>query len=99
VYSRVFALTGKLLLLVVTAASFLLLNFDVNFLRLHRLVFDSSNWVLPPYSVTAQVFPLRYFMDFFFAYGLLIACFALMCLMSAFLVRKWANGCGPYRAM
>jgi len=90
--SRVLALTGMLLLLVVTAAALLLLDFDANFLRLHQLLFHSTNWVLPPYSVTVQVFPLRYFTDFFVVYSLLIACLAGLCLTGAPCVRRWAPG-------
>lgn len=96
--SRVLVLTGALLLLVVTAAALLFLDFDGNFLRLHRLVFDSTNWVLPPYSVTVQVFPLRYFTDFLVVYGLLIAGLAVLCLASAHFLRRWVGGGVPCQA-
>lgn len=97
-YSRVLALTGKLLLLVVATVALMLLDFDANFLHLHRLLFDSTNWVLPPYSVTVQVFPLRYFTDFFVVYGLLIAGLAALCLASAPFLRSWADGGVPFQA-
>lgn len=44
------------------------LNFDANFVWLHRHLFDSQNWLLAPYAASVQLFPGPYFTDFLWAY-------------------------------
>ena len=53
--------------LIVAAHGVLAISFDRSFLRVHTLLFNSKNWLLPPESVTVQLFPMQYFRDFFLA--------------------------------
>lgn len=70
---RVLRNMAWILLVTISAGALLALDFDRSFLKLHRLLFEGSNWIMPTYSVTARVFPAQYFFDFFLAYcGLVI---------------------------
>ena len=44
------------------------LDFDRSFVKLHRLLFEGSNWIVPTHTVTARVFPGQYFLDFLLVY-------------------------------
>ncbi len=85
---RVLRRTGLILLATIVVSVLLSLNFDTSFVALHRLLFDGNNWVLPPSSLTIQMFPGRYFFDFLLVYCALIAGSALLSLGGSVVCRR-----------
>jgi uncharacterized membrane protein len=54
------------------------LDFESQFFRLHGLLFESHDWLLPPDAASIQLFPTQYFLDFFRVYTVLILGVALL---------------------
>ena len=86
--ARVLRRTGLILLATIAASVLLSLNFDKSFVALHRLLFDGNNWLLPPTSLTIQMFPGQYFFDFLITYCALIAGSALLGLGGSAVCRR-----------
>lgn len=77
---------AAILIVVIAICAALGLSFDTSFVRLHFLLFDSRNWILPPYSASARLFPLRYFIDFLLAFsGLVLGAAAVFLAAGAWL--------------
>lgn len=70
---RVLRNVAGILLVMIAASALLALDFDRSFVKLHGLLFEGNNWILPPHTLTVNLFPVQYFSDFFLVYcGLVI---------------------------
>lgn len=91
---RLIAAVGKrvavILVGVIAICGLFALNFDAVFLHFHTIVFTTKNWLLPSSSATIQLFPPRYFFDFFLVYITLVLGAAALFATLAMWVSTWA---------